>query len=313
MSDFVIGRRQLYILPTRIGWYFSMILIALFAIAIKFDNQAAFMMLFILTSVGVIAMLYTHNNVIGLKIDTQPAMPVFMGETANFPVSVINSSGVNREAVWLLCDGYHQLLQIPADAQRRLDLKLPTVRRGYLVCPEINLSSQFPVGLFFCWSKRFPSSQRCLVYPQPLDLLAFPEGGDSGARQTGNVRLNSSNEDYNGMKAYQAGDRLRDIHWPSLAKTHKLVTVQYQNQTSSSVNLCWSDLPSNLSTEDRLSQLCHWVMQAEQAGIRYQLDMPNHTVEYGSGANHYHQCLSVLALWGLDDERRAVPEAPGKD
>ena len=70
MSEFTIGRRQLYILPTRIGWYFSLILIALFAIAVKFDNQAAFMMLFILASIGVITMHSTHNNVIGLELAT---------------------------------------------------------------------------------------------------------------------------------------------------------------------------------------------------------------------------------------------------
>ena len=68
MSEYIIGRRQLYILPTRIGWYFASILFALFAIAIKFDNQGAFMMLFLLVAVGIIAMHYTHNNVIGLKL-----------------------------------------------------------------------------------------------------------------------------------------------------------------------------------------------------------------------------------------------------
>jgi len=29
-ADYLVGRRQLYILPTRIGWYYALILIALF-------------------------------------------------------------------------------------------------------------------------------------------------------------------------------------------------------------------------------------------------------------------------------------------
>ena len=302
MSEFTIGRRQLYILPTRIGWYFSLILIALFAIAVKFDNQAAFMMLFILSSVGMVAMLYTHNNVIGLHIDTQPASAVFFGETAHFPVSVVNRSDTPREAIWLLCEGFQQLVQLPSNDLKKIELKLPALRRGYLNCPQLNLSSHFPIGIFFCWSKRFQSTQRCLVYPQPLDLVPFPEGNTSGAQQQTNQRRNSNNEDYSGMKAYQPGDRLRDIHWPSLAKTQKLISIQHEDQASNSVNLSWFVLPSTLSNEERLSQLCYWVVQAEREGLRYQLEMPNHTIEYANGLAHHHACLTVLALWGSDDQ-----------
>jgi len=302
MSDFSIGRRQLYILPTRIGWYFSLILISLFAIAVKFDNQSAFMMLFILASLGMMAMLYTHNNVIGLQISTQPSNAVFVGETAKFPVHVINNSDTPRTAIWLLCAGHHQLVQIPAHGQQKTEVLLPTIKRGYRVCDELNLSSQFPIGIFFCWSKRFQSEQRCLVYPQPLSLVAFPSDSSGGKKLNSTAQTNNSNpEDYSGLKPYQEGDRLRDIHWPSLAKTQKLVSIQHESQASDSVNLSWFTLPPHLGVEDKLSQLCFWVQHAEQNGVRYQLEMPNQTIEFNSGLAHYHECLSVLALWGNED------------
>ena len=298
MSEFAIGRRQLYILPTRIGWYFSLILLSLFAIAIKYDNQAAFMMLFILTSVGMVAMLYTHNNVIGLELDSQPARSVFVGETATFPVRVRNQSAQDRQAVWLVCDGFHQMLEIPANEERRVELRLPTVRRGYLNCSEVSLTSQYPIGIFFCWTKRFTPSQRCLVYPQPLDLVPFPEDGSNNARKQTSAVIKANAEDYAGMKPFQPGDRLRDIHWPSLAKTHRLVSIQHEDQSSNSANLSWFSLPPSLGVEDRLSQLCFWVTSAEQQGLIYQLEMPSHTIEYGKGTSHFHDCLHTLALWG---------------
>jgi len=68
MHTFKIANRQLYILPTKVGWYFVMILLALFAIAIKFNNQSAFMMLFILISIGIVAMHTTHSNMVGMSI-----------------------------------------------------------------------------------------------------------------------------------------------------------------------------------------------------------------------------------------------------
>ncbi|MBL4671394.1 MAG: DUF58 domain-containing protein [Arenicella sp.] len=298
MSDFSIGRKALYILPTRVGWYFALILAALFGIAVKFDNQSAFMMLFILVAVGLIAMVYTHNNVIGLTIASHPSKSVFLGSPAVFPITLSNPSGKPRHAVWLIAGGFHQLSTLGGGDQQTIEVKLPTVQRGFFPCEPVNLSSLYPIGIFFCWTKRFVSDERCLVYPQPLDLVPFPEDGSHHGREeaTANVRLGA--EDYAGMKNYQAGDRMRDIHWPSLAKTNKLVSIQYENHSNSSVNLSWFTLPSSLNTEDRLSQLCYWVINAEKNGQRYQLEMPNHTIEFDKGMNHYHACLRVLALWG---------------
>jgi uncharacterized protein (DUF58 family) len=298
MSDFIIGRRELYILPTRVGWYYALILVALFGIAVKFDNQSAFMMLFILVSVGLIAMIYTHNNVIGLSMGSHPSKPVFLGSPAIFPVTLSNPSDKPRHAVWLIAGGFHQLSALEGGCQQTIELKLPTVQRGYLPCEPVNLSSLYPIGVFFCWTKRFVSEQRCLVYPQPLDLVPFPEDGSNHGKESANVNLRLGAEDYAGMKNYQDGDRIRDIHWPSLAKMQKLVSIQYENHSNSSVNLSWFNLPPSLAFEDRLSQLCYWVINAEKEGQRYQLEMPNHTIEFDKGINHYHACLRVLALSG---------------
>jgi len=303
MSQFVIGRRQLFILPTRIGWYFSFILIALFAIAIKFDNQAAFMMLFILISVGLVTMIYTHNNMIGLEINTQVANSVFTGEIAHFPIQLHNHSDHARHSIWVICDGFRQLIDLPNGEHKQLSLSLPTVRRGYLNCSVINLTSQYPLGLFFCWSKRFESTQRCIVYPQPLELFPFPESGNSKNQKTSQYRNTTATDDLSGMKDYQPGDRLRDIHWPSLAKTQKLITKEHEDQSGDSVNLSWFSLPSSLGVEDKLSVLCGWIIEADRRAIRYQLEMPNHTIEFSSGLNHYHKCLSVLALWENEDSK----------
>lgn len=300
MSEFAIGRRQLYILPTRIGWYYAMILLALFAIAIKYDNQAAFMMLFVLVAVGIITMHYTHNNIIGLELSAGATKAVFVGEYAHFPLQVKNHSNKARLAVWLICAGFRQVFDLSTNDQKELMVKLPTIKRGYYACPEVVLSSQFPMGIFFCWSKRFDTSERCIVYPQPLDLISFPDNGEGSTQSLSKSHVQNNAADYSGMKAYRPGDRPRDIHWPSLAKTHKLVTVQHEDQPSSSVNLSWFSLPASMNTEDRISQLCFWLIEAEKQNQRYQLEMPNHTIQFGNGSAHLNECLTVLALWGVN-------------
>lgn len=298
MTDFTISRKQLYILPTRVGWYYALILFALFGIAVKFDNQSAFMMLFILVSVGLIAMVYTHNNVVNLQMASHPSKSVFLGQAALFPITLSNQSAKPRHAVWLIAGGFHQLTQLEAGQNQTVELKLPTVQRGYLSCEPVSLSSLYPIGVFFCWTKRFVPNERCLVYPQPLDLVAFPDDGAQHGKEQQSANVLQGAEDYAGMKAYQDGDRMRDIHWPSLAKTNKLVSIQYENNSNASVNLSWFTLPTSLGVEDRLSQLCYWVIEAEQNGQSYQLEMPNQTIEFDKGLVHYHECLRALALWG---------------
>ena len=160
------------------------------------------------------------------------------------------------------------------------------------------------MGIFFCWSKRYLPAKRCLVYPQPLDLIALPTDSDQAGKQENKALSQPGNEDFNGMKQYQVGDRIRDIHWPSVSKTNKLVTIEYESLSPSSLNLSWLNLPASLNTEDKLSQLTFWLIEAEKSGAKYQLEMPNNTISYDSGATHFRDCLKVLALWELPDTQQ---------
>jgi uncharacterized protein (DUF58 family) len=50
-------------------------------------------------------------------------------------------------------------------------------------------------------------------------------------------------------------------------------------------------------TEERLSNLCRWVIDAEQAGFRYGLLLPGKKLMPKSGREHYQACLQALALF----------------
>ena len=57
-----------------------------------------------------------------------------------------------------------------------------------------------------------------------------------------------------------------------------------------------------MNVEDKLSQLCYWLLEANKQATQYQLEMPNHVVEFNQGNTHLHECLTVLALWGNSDD-----------
>jgi len=52
-----------------------------------------------------------------------------------------------------------------------------------------------------------------------------------------------------------------------------------------------------LDVETRLSQLCRWVLDAEQAGQRYGLRLPGTTLTPDHGPAHQQACLAALAAF----------------
>jgi uncharacterized protein (DUF58 family) len=48
--------------------------------------------------------------------------------------------------------------------------------------------------------------------------------------------------------------------------------------------------------EQRLSRLCRWLLDADQAGLQYGLRLPEIEIPCGSGELHLCRCLQELSL-----------------
>lgn len=303
-ESFSIGRRQLYILPTRIGWYYALSLVALFAIAVKFDDQAAFMMLFILVGIGNAVMLATHRNVIGLEIHKGVPTPCYAGEVATVRVNLTNHSNRSRKAVYLSLADDHQLVDLAPNESKRLELNYITDVRGIHELPPVVLSSQYPAGLFFVWTKQTFFKHTLTVYPKTKNLVEKMMSPASGVNDSdvGAARMHQG--DFQGLRNYQPGDRLRDVHWASYAKNQKLISKKYEAPSASSLAFNWADMPKQLGHEDKLSQLSHWLTHAERTGGTYSLNMPSTLIPLNHGPAHLHECLHVLAEFYTDSDEQ---------
>ncbi|UOA09780.1 hypothetical protein [Methylobacter sp. S3L5C] len=51
------------------------------------------------------------------------------------------------------------------------------------------------------------------------------------------------------------------------------------------------------NTEERLSQLCRWVIDAERMGIPYGFSLPGLKLSPDNGMAHTRKCLEALALF----------------
>ena len=296
-----LTRRRVYILPSRSGVIFAVLLLAMLIGAINYQNSLAFIFAFLLTGMALVTMVHTFRNLNGLRFRVGHVQPVFAGEMAAFPVSVENSQSSHpRFAVKLLFSGQPPLtLDLDSGGGQWLELHYPTAKRGWLSPGRITAYSRFPLGLFHAWAYIHIEMQ-ALVYPSPSTDRTLPaevlvEDGSSGDQGRGN-------DDFSSLRPYHPGDSLRHVHWKALAREQGLVTKQFGGGVSEQLWLKW-ELLGNLPIEEKLSRLTRWVLEADSRGMAYGLQLPTIEIKPQRGDAHRRNCLEALALFGIREEQ----------
>ena len=297
-SDYktTITRHRLYILPTRHGMAFFIILILILTGAINYANSLTFMLTFLLASICFLGMIYCHQNINNLNIIASPAKAVFAGQTARFPICIKSDKEQSYFSINLDSDDATttrcNLLSHQKESSVFVDNT--TTKRGILYLKKIKLSTEFPLGLFHAWSWLNLTSQ-CLVYPNP-EKYAFNISYSGYANDINNQQI-QGDDDFAGIRNHQKEDSPQHMAWKAIAKTGILQTKEFTKESGNDIYLSWFDLPGNTHTEKRLSIICYWIIEAEKLDILYGIKLPGLIIEPGSGLKHYHHCLKALALF----------------
>lgn len=306
------SRQKIYIMPTRHGVLFGVMLFAMLLGAVNYNNSMAYILTFLLFSLLLVTVLHTYKNLAGLILNEAPPAAVFAGEIAHFPLILDNRNSVLRYALtfvkaparkWRLrsstTTGQTTRCNVNAKQFNRVQLPVKTARRGVLRAGRITVSTSFPLGLFRAWSY-VEMKQDCLVYPKPSGQDAFPPFELS--ESTGNQGKASGTDDFTGFRNYHAGDATKDIAWKIYAQQKGLFIKKFSGCDSNKLVLSWNDVAHLSDTEARLSQLCHWLIEAEAQSLLYGLEIPGQKIDTSQGDKHLHQCLACLARYGLQQE-----------
>ncbi|WP_153108948.1 DUF58 domain-containing protein [Propionivibrio limicola] len=296
----ILTQRRIFILPTGAGVLYGVVLIVMLIGAINYNLSLGHALVFLLMALGLVAMVHTFRNLLGLRLTPGPAEAVFAGETARFPLFVENPRRHARYALELHFDGAGETLrldEIPAGEQRLAVIAYPAIRRGRLVPGRITLASRFPLGLFRTWCYPHPPFS-CLVYPKPIDSpLPLPLAAAQSGEQPGKSGL----EDFAGLRERQPNESPRHIAWKAVARDadHRpLLVKQFDGGGVDEIRLDWAMTDPGLDTETRLSQLAGWIVAAERRQQHYGLRLPGREIAPGHGRLHRDTCLEALALYG---------------
>ena len=302
-SPLTLTQRRIFILPSRVGMLFALVLTVMYAGAVNYNLGLGHALVFLLASLGNTGLVYSFRNLFGLRILAGRASPVFAGETASFAVRFENERNQPRPALRVSAgnDAPEIDFVVPAKASIAIEIPCSATRRGWQALGRLRLSTRFPLGLFFAWSYPQPP-MRCLVYPQPL---AFPLPIPQPARRPGRHGSTAGDEDFAGLRTRQPGDSPRHIAWKSFARDpeHRpLLVKQFAGGNEPECWLDWHELPTGMDVETRLSVMTGWVLRLEGAGSRYGLRLPGREITPAHGESHAMLCLKALALFGSRDD-----------
>ncbi len=303
-GEVVLSQRRVFILPTRAGIGFAVLLLVLLIGSINYQLGLGFALSFLVLSCALVDMVFTYRNLAHLALQQGRMPQVFAGQEAQFELHLTNRSKLARYGVWIDFDDIKEprhAVDVKAAGSAAVLLAVPTTDRGWLQPARVVLSTRFPLGLYRAWSYWRPAA-RALVYPRPEEgAPPLPlSGSASGSGRAG------GNDDFAGVRSYQAGDSPRQLAWRQIARLDpslggQLVTKHFEGATGDELVLDFAALPAYLDVELRLSRMTRWVLDAEQRALPYAFRLGSLRYDAANGAAHQAACLRALALYGLQE------------
>ena len=289
----ILNPRRIYIIPTRWGFLYATMLLALLIGSINYSLSLGYYVTFLLASLGNIAMLHTWRNLVHLQVEVLHAKPVFAGDLAQVTLKISDHKNRTRYNIAAnFADNIITQDDIAANASQAFTLALATQKRGWLTLPRIALYTEFPLSLFHAWAY-VDNPFQVLVYAKPSDNNSLqPESIDAGAK--GSSNFSKGDDDFYGHKTYQLGDSPSRVDWKASSRGLGMLTKQYSGTGQSTLWLDWDATEGDAET--RISLLSKWVIEANKANQTYGLKLPASRIEPSNSDAYYHQCLRALAL-----------------
>lgn len=294
-APIILTQRRVYVLPTRAGLAYAMALGVILLGAMNYNLSLGHALVFLLTGLGVVAILHTFRNLVLISIRPGRCEPVFAGGRAQYDLLLENPRLDARIGLRLFVkDETSVEVDVGAHASAVATLDVPALKRGWLPLPRVTIETTWPLGLIRAWSYAVPELT-CLVYPAPAAMA--PPLPWSGSSARGTTKDGQGADDFSGLRAHQMADPPRHVAWKAAARQHDgpLLTKLFSGATAQQLWLDWHALP-DMDTEQRLAILARWMIDADAAGLAWGLRLPTARLAPDSGPLQLAAGLRALAL-----------------
>ncbi len=285
-----LDRRRIYVLPTRFGLLFALLLAVMLLGALNYGNNPALLLTCLFGAAGGASLFFGFRILSGLRLTQLRADPGHAGLPLGLHPTFTGGAR-DRPALRLRLGDVETQLRVPANASAEATLDPVVPRRGWFHPGPLRVATDYPLGLFHFWSWVHPNA-RCLVYPA---LESPPPALPAGAGAEGERARHGNNEEHAGLRGYRSGDAPRLIAWKASARHDRLLVREPEFHGGATLVFDYASLAS-LDVEARISRLAAWVVAAEMARASYTLRLPDAVIGPGLGPAQQADCLRALAL-----------------
>ncbi len=286
-----ISRRRIYVLPTRFGLAFGLLLVAMLIAGLNYNSNLGLAFGFLMTSLVLVTMHHCHRNLQGLGVDAVLDYDAFADGTADIGVVLHNTAYLARCDIEVRCGDARVSHSVAPASFERAVVSVALRRRGILRIDQVELRTGYPFGWFRAWTY-VHIALTVYVAPAPRGERALPPA--NSARGDASNSEARGDDDFAGLRAYEPGVPIKHMAWKVLARGGEPAVRSYTGLAARPEWLDWATLPE-LDLERRLSQLCRWVLDSEAAGHDYGLRIPGVEIAPSRGAAHRTACLRALA------------------
>jgi uncharacterized protein (DUF58 family) len=291
---FVLQPRRLYILPTRAGLAFALLLFLMLLAGLNYNSSLALFLSFVLAGLGLVGLYDCHQALADLRITRALADAAFAGQQGTLHLWIENPTRLRRRQLGVRHPGESMTALALAPGERAdVVLPYPAGRRGWQRVERIEIESRGPLPFFRAWSwLHMPLD--AMIYPRPHRYRALPPPAAAGS--TGAILRGGGEEEWAWLRPYSAADSPRRVAWKVFARGAPLLVAHYDAPAADERLLDFNAL-SGLEHEQRLSQLTDWVLECERRGEPYGLRLRAQHIPLGLGAEQRRRCLEALALY----------------
>jgi len=220
----------------RVNWIIFLLLPLVLLPALATGQEFLYRLVYLLLAIVVLAFLWAWYNSRGIVVERR--LRSSRAQVGGLAVERIAARNPGRwPKFWVEIRDHstlpehqvgHLIPSMPAGRELSWTVKTLCHRRGEFALGPITLVASDPLGLFQM-SRPLPGASSLIVYPMTIPLPGFTppggqlSGGDAIRRRTQEITTNVAS-----VRDYLPGDSFNRLHWPSIARTGRLISKEFE-------------------------------------------------------------------------------------
>ena len=309
--------------PVRSSWGVFILWVLALAFALGTGRRVAFNLLYFMTGVIVIALLWTLANVRGLSIQRATrSQRSQVGKYFEESLQITNRSRWPK--LWV---EVHDFSTLPGHQAGRVvnglghgvtvgwQVRTLCQQRGRFTLGPLLYTTGDPLGIFQI-TRQVPGVTSIVVTPAVYPIPEFsPPSGYLPGSETTRRRTPYITASVSGVRDYAPGDGFNRIHWPSTARTGRLISKEFELDPL-------ADLWIFLDMHEEAQVASPWTPEGMEPLARIsrradRVELPPSTEEYGvtiaaSLAQHFLQLDREIGFLSYADTREVIQPDRGE-